>query len=269
MKKSTLTIISILFSILAWAQQWSGTNPINTTSGVEIQNSVYTASTTTPPPILNVFTIDYSGIPAYTTNHLYIDGVGRVGIGLSNPTASLHIKGNLLVSYYNGTNILNADNWSFTYGSTNTMNFNTSSGEFLLTKPSSATNIFKVNGNGIVNVYNDLVISDNTGINCRIYQNGLIRSREVKVDLLNIPPDYVFGKNYKLLPFDELRNYLLTNKHLPGIPSASEMQEEGSINVGDMQFKLLEKVEELTLYILQLQKQNEELKKRVCKLEKE
>jgi len=73
--------------------------------------------------------------------------------------------------------------------------------------------------------------------------------------------DYVFEKNYKLQSLDSLKTYINQNKHLPGIPSTDEMKKKDGVDVGDMQTKLLQKVEELTLYILDLQKQIDELKK--------
>ena len=119
-----------------------------------------------------------------------------------------------------------------------------------------------------VTVAGDIIIKDvaNT-INFRVYTDGLVRAREVKVNLATIPPDYVFEKSYALLPMDELEKYIIFHKNLPNIPSAKEMTDEGSINVSEMQFKLLEKVEELTLYLIQLKKDNETLQKRVCVLE--
>ncbi|MES2559880.1 MAG: hypothetical protein V4590_09085 [Bacteroidota bacterium] len=85
--------------------------------------------------------------------------------------------------------------------------------------------------------------------------------------MANIPPDYVFEKSYNLLSIKEVELYIAKNKHLPNVKSATEMQNEGTIDVSAMQFKLLEKVEELTLYMIQLKNENDELKKRVCELE--
>ncbi len=65
-----------------------------------------------------------------------------------------------------------------------------------------------------------------------------------------------------------MQKFIPLHNHLPGIPSATEMQKEGSLNIGDMQLKLLEKVEVLTSYVLELKQQNEELKSRLCNLEK-
>ena len=64
--------------------------------------------------------------------------------------------------------------------------------------------------------------------------------------------DYVFQSDYKLKSFDELRSFIQTNHHLPGIPDAKTVEENG-IELGDMQIRMMEKIEELTLYILQLE----------------
>ncbi|MEO6254645.1 MAG: hypothetical protein ABIO79_15140 [Ferruginibacter sp.] len=75
-------------------------------------------------------------------------------------------------------------------------------------------------------------------------------------------PDYVFADKYKLKPLAEVRKFINENKHLPNIPSAAEVEKNG-IQLGDMSKKLMEKVEELTLYILQLQDQIDDLKKQI------
>lgn len=111
----------------------------------------------------------------------------------------------------------------------------------------------------------DLIIKDNADeIQYRLYQDGLIRAREVKVDLSIIPPDYVFDPNYILIPINDLEIFLKKHKHLPNIPSADEMTAKGGVNMGEMQLKLLEKVEELTLYVIQLNTEIECLKRQVA-----
>jgi hypothetical protein len=71
--------------------------------------------------------------------------------------------------------------------------------------------------------------------------------------------DFVFDNNYRLMPLNELKSYLEANKHLPGIPSEKEVQ-ENDIDLAKMNKLLLQKVEELTLYILQQQEEIEKLK---------
>lgn len=72
-------------------------------------------------------------------------------------------------------------------------------------------------------------------------------------------PDFVFAPEYKLTSLPELYKYIESEKHLPGVPSANEIGEEG-IKVSEMNAILLQKVEELTLYVIELQKQIDELK---------
>ncbi|OFZ06813.1 MAG: hypothetical protein A2338_08785 [Bacteroidetes bacterium RIFOXYB12_FULL_41_6] len=74
--------------------------------------------------------------------------------------------------------------------------------------------------------------------------------------------DFVFAKGYKLRTLQELDQFVSVNQHLPEIPSAKEMEEKG-MDMGEFQIKLLQKVEELTLYIIQQQKEIEELKTRL------
>jgi hypothetical protein len=82
--------------------------------------------------------------------------------------------------------------------------------------------------------------------------NGDIAAKKLKVSQLGWP-DYVFESGYKLKPLHEVESFIKTNKHLPGVPSAKVVEEKG-LDVGDGQAALLKKVEELTLYIIQLQK---------------
>jgi hypothetical protein len=95
--------------------------------------------------------------------------------------------------------------------------------------------------------------------------DGKIISEEVKVQLSGNWPDYVFNNNYPLRSFDELRNYIALNKHLPNIPAAAEVEKNG-IEVGDMQKRMMEKIEELTLYILELEKKIKDLEKKTEKI---
>ncbi|MDO5969786.1 fibronectin type III domain-containing protein [Flavivirga aquimarina] len=88
--------------------------------------------------------------------------------------------------------------------------------------------------------------------------NGNIHAKEVRVDLNNWP-DYVFTKTYNLPTLKEVEEHIKEKGHLPNIPSAKEVEAKG-ILLGDMNAKLLEKIEELTLYILEQEKQLNQLK---------
>ena len=91
---------------------------------------------------------------------------------------------------------------------------------------------------------------------------GGILTDKVKVAVVNSTAwaDYVFNKDYKLLSLPEVEAYIKTNKHLPGVPSADEVVKEG-LDMATMDAKLLEKIEELTLYMIELKKENEQMKK--------
>jgi hypothetical protein len=78
--------------------------------------------------------------------------------------------------------------------------------------------------------------------------------------------DYVFQPGYRLRPLSEVNAYIQAHHHLPDIPSEAEVKEQG-VSLGDMQAKLLAKVEELTLHVIQQEKANEELRKRVAQME--
>jgi hypothetical protein len=75
--------------------------------------------------------------------------------------------------------------------------------------------------------------------------------------------DFVFDNNYKLLSLTEVENYIFQHKHLPDISPATEMQTNG-VNIGDMLNKLLQKIEELTLYSIHQDKENAELGKQLA-----
>jgi len=96
---------------------------------------------------------------------------------------------------------------------------------------------------------------------------GDIHAEEVRVDLSVPAPDYVFEADYDLNSLEELQYYINTHGHLPNIPSAAELEVDGIV-LGDMNMKLLEKIEELTLYILEQHKNQIRLEKRITELEK-
>lgn len=92
-----------------------------------------------------------------------------------------------------------------------------------------------------------------------------IKTKSVKADNVNVMmnnvADYVFDDNYELKSLSDVEAYVKENKHLPGIPSAKEFSENG-MNVSEMSNLLLEKIEELTLHIIKLQKELDDLKGR-------
>ena len=93
-----------------------------------------------------------------------------------------------------------------------------------------------------------------------------IKADDINVNMSNAA-DYVFDENYDLKSLSEVESYVNEHKHLPGIPSAAEMEQNG-VSVSAMSNMLLEKVEELTLHMIQLKKENEALKAEVKSLRK-
>ncbi|MCV9387447.1 hypothetical protein [Reichenbachiella ulvae] len=89
--------------------------------------------------------------------------------------------------------------------------------------------------------------------------NGTIHSSEVRVDLDVPAPDYVFSPDYQLNTLEETAAYIEENHHLPEIPSAAEMEANG-VELGEMNMLLLKKIEELTLHMIELKKENQQLK---------
>ena len=95
--------------------------------------------------------------------------------------------------------------------------------------------------------------------------NGSIGTKEVIVTGTGWS-DYVFKPDYRLKPLSEVAAYIAANHHLPEIPSESEVLEKG-VSVGEMQAKLLAKVEELTLHMIRAEEENKALRERIARLE--
>lgn len=128
----------------------------------------------------------------------------------------------------------------------------------LATPDGSQTNVVYVNSSANVGV-------GTTNPQSKLAVNGTITAKEIKVTQAGWS-DYVFAEDYRLLPLDELETYVGKEKHLPGIPSAKEVEEKG-LAVADTLSKQMQKIEELTLYMIQLKKENEQLKERITALE--
>ena len=116
------------------------------------------------------------------------------------------------------------------------------------------------------NYYLFLSDSGNVGIGTKNPQaklavNGDLLAKSIRVNTSSTYwPDYVFEKDYQLMSIEELDTYIALHHHLPGIPSANEIEAKGEVNLEEMNALLLEKVEELTRYVIDLQKQLDELK---------
>ena len=177
---------------------------------------------------------------------------GKVGIGnVTTPQATLHIKAyggenaNIMLQTTDNTKdaaiIFRNTSNTISVGSNNLMNFAATSYSFTTGKV----------GIGCVNDMNDFALA---------VQGGIVSSKVSVIDI-DSWPDFVFGNNYKLMNLYELEQFINANQHLPNVPSAEEVSANG-IDLGEMNAVLLQKVEELTLHIIELQKQIDELKAR-------
>ena len=107
----------------------------------------------------------------------------------------------------------------------------------------------------------------NGKITCKDELNVVaLNAKDINVEMNNAA-DYVFDENYDLKSLSEVESYVNEHKHLPGIPSAADMAENG-MSVAAMSNMLLEKVEELTLHMIRLEKENAALKAEVKSLKK-
>lgn len=170
------------------------------------------------------------------------------GFGMEQANTTSHVR--LIASSSGGAGFLKArlDNW----GGAFTWVRNSASGEVSLMKIDASTG-------------NVGIGTDNTGT-FKLAVEGKIGAREIKVTLTNPWPDYVFGKNYRLPNLAEVEKHIKTYNHLPGMPSSAEVEKNGGIELGEMNRKLLEKVEELTLYMIDLKKENEQIKAELKRL---
>jgi hypothetical protein len=98
--------------------------------------------------------------------------------------------------------------------------------------------------------------------------NGKIGAKDVRVENASTTwPDYVFAPAYSLPTLEEVERYIKTHNHLQDVPSAEQVKKEGH-ELGEMDAILLKKIEELTLYVIELKKDNEEMKKKIESLDK-
>lgn len=131
------------------------------------------------------------------------------------------------------------------------------------TSPATMTGLFHMKfGASASNTSTIFLIENNQRQLFQISNDGIARSREMILNLTNPWPDFVFEKDYSLMPLQELGTYIERNGHLPNVPSAMDVEKEG-IAIGEMQGVLLQKIEELTLYLLEQEKRINELEQQL------
>lgn len=175
----------------------------------------------------------------------------KVGIGIAAPTDQLHVVGS---GRFTGNVAIGT-----TTSAQNKLviNQNAPNRNGLLVEYTNTN----ANGTGVgvqINMANGtrkaFVVNDGTGDVFRVMGNGTVWATEVHVRLKQDFPDYVFQEGYDLITIKEIEEYIKMNGHLPNMPTAEQVATEG-IDLGEMNRILVEKMEELTLYIIELQKQ--------------
>ena len=227
---------------------------------------IFRAWTDNPNGASNVF---FDGITAGTTNFsVRADGqgyfAGNVGIGTTLPQGKVEITNN---SYTDASQLIVSGAEATRYYGV--MGITVPSGHTVLSLGvrSNNTNYFET-----LNLVNDNVGIGTKNPDQKLSVNGTIHSKSVLIDL-NGWSDYVFKKDYQLRPLSEVKEYIDQNQHLPEIPSEQEMIKKG-LDVGEMNKLLMKKVEELTLYLIEKDRQlkdqekiNREIAGRMQKLE--
>ncbi|MES2679557.1 MAG: hypothetical protein V4635_06710 [Bacteroidota bacterium] len=233
---------------------------------------------------------------------VFVTTSGFVGVGVDNtaPTAALDISDNSNLSNQIEHMKIFGD-MNGTIESTSSFNLNyASNGGFYVNQGTGAfANKFSIY-NGIANMSTDLKVSGktnvgsqtnapnsaklnlnlnstNTGasadnaldvydqssqkVNFRVKASGYTYAKEINVQLTTFP-DYVFSKDYELESLESLEKYIKQNKHLPNVPTAADVEKNGA-NLGELSRIQMEKIEELTLYVIELKKEIDDLKKQM------
>ncbi|MCB2219050.1 MAG: hypothetical protein KQI35_01555 [Bacteroidetes bacterium] len=195
------------------------------------------------------------------TTKMFIESGGNVGIGTTTPNADLHVEDHIRIGEDPNYSTVFGELYHEGGGNGFKINANAGGGTW-------ADLYFQTNGNTrmfIESAGNVGIGTTNLAAGYRLSVDGKVACEEVLVEYSESWPDYVFLKGYKLRPLDELESNIFMQKHLPGLPSAEDVKENG-IQLGEMQKILLEKVEELTLYTIQQDKQIKALQQEIANL---
>lgn len=184
---------------------------------------------------------------AYT--RMLIESAGNVGIGTITPDADLHVEDRVRI----GEDPAYSNVYGEIYheGGANGFVINANAGGSwadLYFQTDGTTQMF------IESAGNVGIGTTTLAAGYKLSVDGKVACEEVLVNYSDSWPDFVFEENYNLRELNELESIIKSDKHLPDIPSASEVKENG-FQLGDMQKRLLQKVEELTLYTIEQDKQ--------------
>ena len=216
-----------------------------------------------------------TGVPTAGGDVIMVTGGGNVGVGVSAPSNKLSVL-NTVLNASNNTDVIEVAgaNPMINFSTQNLQPFTYIKGITDLTNsPQFARTGIEIGAGGL-DIYftsagyqpalmingtnNNVGIGTNTPAH-KLSVNGTIRSKEVIVESNNWP-DYVFDKNYKLPSLETVEHFISIHKHLPGIPAAEQIKKDG-LKFSEIQTKMMEKIEELTLYIIELKKEIDTLKK--------
>jgi hypothetical protein len=217
--------------------------------------SLASSSTTTNGNIN--FLIPYGLIKIGTSTSslpLTISGSGNLATSGAITAGSISTSGTITVSNY----INSTGNMLLKTGGTTRLTIGLTDGQVAV---SNNLSVF-----GATILYDKVSIGASTQrAGCILTVNGKIAAEEFEIMTDVAVPDYVFGKYYKLRSLKELEDYIKTHNHLPEVPSAGEVKQNG-YKVAEMNNTLLKKVEELTLYVIELNKQLEATKTELAKM---
>ncbi len=198
---------------------------------------------------------------------LCYDDDGRVGIGNTAPQAKVHITDGGDANLSSGGELI--------LGATNSLNLVMDGNEILARNNGAESPLFlQITAGDVLMVPNEagqvgIGVTSSANMPSSTYLlavDGSIIAEEVRVELSGSWPDYVFEEHYALPSLQELEENIQSLGHLPGVPSASVIEEEG-FDLGGMQRVMLEKIEELTLYVIDLNKEVVALRDKNAKLE--
>ena len=238
-------------------------------------------------PVGGCFDPDQSGIDvmgswSYDLNKIYTCPQVNVGIGYENPAYDLHVKGDgkfsgdvLVATSYSMKTRIGTLNEPQTEQVLYINSLSNIDNALVITDPSDEQ-IMVVKSDGKVGIGTDepvakldvrgQTVTERLSINTtestyELEVCGTIRSKEVIVEVDGWC-DYVFEDEYELRSIEALKTFISENGHLPEVPSTKEVSENG-VELGDMNKILLKKVEELTLYVIELKEANDALQKQV------
>lgn len=224
-------------------------------------------------------------------NNLVVQGDGKVGVGTRDPIALLNIQGGaanwsettpgISVGTVHLDPKVSTDSYgnAITFGASDYGNGETAqAGIYVRSDATYGTKMYFGTTDSYASGSKMRMMIDNLGrvgigtsyipTGYLLAVSGKVIAEEFLIKLRQNWPDYVFKKGYKLKTLEEVEEYIKSNQHLPGVPSAKEIEQSG-VSLGDMSVKQMEKIEEITLYMIEMNNQLTELNAKVTQLQAE